>query len=333
MLTSPFYLKCTLAAVHLVSTFLVLEAFLNSTHTTSKSSNSSFGGYKSERQGATQDGTQGGTEGGTQFGSGNVQRGVLHDMSAIVESLSDVVMESITYFPNMMFQSGKANNTSKSPFNTSTNQTDYSSFHHTTGSHWWIQLVYASRIQYVMQYITGQIGFIYLPLASCMCLLLAASMPTMASFPKYREDVTALVLITMLYMCIAGHMCALYIRGGVLPLSGMFSASQPSLLVFGSICILHVCTHAVYQCTKAYGIMILRVRQATSGSILFMPIAFMAIVGNYWLALAMPAILYNTPQFCMKDVIVMHAAAAFLPECIGILFELALYVLRRTVDS
>jgi predicted ferric reductase len=76
-----------------------------------------------------------------------------------------------------------------------------------------------------------------------------------------------------------------------------------------------------------------RVRQVNSASMLFLPIASMALVSIYFLAAVTPAVLYGTPQFSLNDVLIMHALTAFMPEVLGTAFTFSLHILQRVLDA
>jgi|694.fasta_scaffold26605_3 hypothetical protein len=373
-ITSPFYMKGVLAAVHIMSTFFVLEAFLQASSSWSQQTSKNKGKYhegqndtgrasnerasyerasyeraSNERASNERASNERASNENKDNAAGNTHKddGIRHhslldDAFSMYNALGDLVLDSVTYFPSMILgtmDGARSTEGQGSGFRSKAHAKEhmYMGSEQTTADHWWIKAVHCTRIQCVMQYMTGQAGFIYIPEILCVFALLAACMPTMVAFPKYREDVIAIVLATVLYVCIAGHACALLMYHRILPFSGLFAASHaasyPSALVFGSIFMLHVCAHAMHQCIQTYTVMVSRVRQVTSGSILFIPLVYSALVVNYFLAMATPVILYSTPQFSMKDVIVMHAIASLWPECMGVIFRVVMYAMRKLMDT
>lgn len=355
-ITSPFYLKAGIAVLHILSIYLTMMP--PPPHAMPSSEN---------QQQTT---TTGAAE--------HSKSSLYADTGKVMESMQNTVLDTVLFFPSIFFHAVGIENptpSSSAPFPSSSSPTPpdaeqqpqepivqqkEESSSTSAWTDWWRKHTYMHAI---MHLITGQHGFIHLPVSSCILCLLAAAVPSMASFTKYREDVVAVVLPTMLYMTVCAHVCALAmvaklhvptcVWGGFLCLSASITSAP---LVTGSAFLLHACTHAMHHCIQTYMDMASRVRQVASGSILFLPIAYMGMATVYVLALATPVVLYKLPtpttftssrgkggnhlkeydhdhNSVLKDMIVVHALMAFLPECMGLAFGSVLKVLQKLLDN
>jgi hypothetical protein len=217
-----------------------------------------------------------------------------------------------------------------------------------TASHWWIQWWRAAHLHNIMHFLTGQHGFIYLPMCISMLCLVAGAAPGVMSFTKYREDVVAIIVPSLLYLAICAQACALALTHSascIVSEKGSSKAEGSSMLpilqqllcinaplVTGSAFALHVSTHAMYHALTTFSQMSANVRQILCGSIVFLPLAYLAIAFVHALALATPTVLYQMPGN-VKDVIVIHALTAFLPECMGLMVDAITSMIRKLVDN
>lgn len=344
--TSPFYLKASIAILHILSVYFVLHASIpNLTSTSTPSSTPS----------STPTSTPSSTATSTPIPpkeASSDSSSWMDDTAKVVDSMSETILDTIMYVPGIVLQSMGVDEhtrqkTPNEPEKSGSTRSDQdadanaSSFEHAQSSdkNWWIQTWKSMHMHAIMHYVVGQHGFIYLPVWCCIFSLFSAAIPSMASFTKYREDVVAVVLPTMLFMCTAAHLCALWVVH--FRQNANFHKEQwahiflACPLLTGSAFILHVCTHAMFHGMKTYMDMASRVRQVTSGSMVFLPVASVGFATIYWFAACTPAVLYRMPTSIkdLKDLIVVHALTAFLPECLGILFNAILKLLQRVVDN
>lgn len=217
---------------------------------------------------------------------------------------------------------------------------------------------------HIKVHFTGRHGFIYLPIALSMMALLAGAGP---SFAKHKHKTVSILVPSILYMVTAAHAVAIIIsswgnkqKEDLLPSS--FAAffrhlcAMIPLVMVGSIILLHVSAHAVFQTMDYFSSTFFlqssnqrrsstAVRHWASGQMLFRPIVGVGGLGTiYVLACLTPAALHapsshqaicnsTSMSTCLKDFLLLHALAAFLPECLGVAFGTMMGFMQTMLDG
>lgn len=177
----------------------------------------------------------------------------------------------------------------------------------------------------------------------CVGHLISATIPSLASFTKYREDVIAVVLPCIVYLLSGTHVST-YLYSMTVCHSknsnnkNFHCTDKNSAIWILSSFLLHMCAHGMYHCMVAYRQNIAcRVRHMSSGSLVFLCVTSLGLVGVHLCALITPAVLYMGGFYyslhTLKDVVVVQALTAFMPECLGVAFTCVLKVLQKLLDS
>lgn len=341
--TSPTYLKASLTLAHVVSVYLVLMMPV----TTNPSKN-----QHSSQNIPLQHDTDALKESERQVADWT--HAMYTDTSKIVTALSDTAMETMMYLPQIAFEwvgiGGPREVPTQEPFlqeelpRTTFQKSSQKDDHFEKGNihsqhtnaflqnvshgewvHWWKTNMHAHTI---MHHCTGQHGFIYAPVFVCMLCMLAACVPSLATFTKYREHVIAVVLPCMTYMSFCSALCATFVVSSYE--HGMEKYYPPYFTA--SVFLLHVIVHALHHTLHTYRKIAAGMRQIASCQFVFVPMIFVAFGFVFFFALGMPTVLYHIPTN-MQDVIVMHVFSWVLPECLGFLVSSIVSLVQKIFDN
>ena len=309
--TSPFYLKASIAALHILSVYLIL------------SSSSSYSVNHSASRPTTQESPK------PQVLT-TEKSDLWSDALLAAEIMFNTTLDSLTYFPSFLFQRGNENNTFfQKPTDANTSSFFQASSSTEEATFCWItETMKSFRMHFIMHHITGPHGFIYLPAWCCLLSLLTGCIPSITSFTKYREDVVAIVLPTMVYIITVAQITAMLYVGNV----NMIMMMNLPLPMICSALILHASAHAMFQCMSTYQQRMACKRVFLSGSVMFLSVNVLGIACIYWFSLATPTVMYKIPS-SIKDMFVIHAITSFFPECYGVLFMGILKGIQRLTDA
>lgn len=326
--TSPFYLKASIAALHILSIYLVLFSTIPSSH--EPELNASSSNHKSSK--SSNPVVQPPMQTVKHSTNGKEEESLWTDAMNVAEIMFNATMEHVTYFPSFLFaknskQHGNAEGNNAKDTN---GKEDFFTVHveqESSSNNWWIEFMRSCSMHFIMYHITGHHAFTYLPIWCCLFCLVSAAVPSITSFTKYRESVVAIVLPTMVYLISAMHLSALVFT----QYRDCGSISWHLQLMTTSAFVLHTSAHAMFQCVHTYQSKMANKKIFLSGSVMFFSACGMCMLSIAWFALATPAVIIDVTA-SLKDMIVIHAITAFLPECLGVIFMGALKMIQKLVD-